>query len=457
MVSVMTLETSSLGDRSYLVSDGSSAAVIDPQRDIDRMLAVAHEQGVTITDVFETHIHNDYVTGGFELARQTGARYHVAADDEVFFERSPLADGDEVKVGQLIVRALHTPGHTPTHLSYLVMEGDREAGVFTGGSLLYGTVGRTDLVSVSMKETLTRAQYRSAHRLDSELSDGVEIYPTHGFGSFCSSTSPEEGSADADQPSTISDERRVNVALTTADEDDFVQSLLAGLGAYPRYYVHMGPRNRIGPAPVDLSAPIRAEAGEIGERIAAGEWVVDVRDREAFAQGHVVGTINVELGDSFTTYLGWLVPWNLPITLVGDDADAIADAQRQLVRIGIERPTAAAVGGIESYGEGLHRGSYEVTDFAGLLAARDDDGDPFVLDVRRDDERREGAVTGSSHVPIHELERRVDEVPDDRDVWVHCASGYRASVAASLLARGGRRPVLINGEYATAVQLGLTR
>lgn len=456
MAEILTVETPSLGDRSYLVTDGTKAAVIDPQRDIDRVLALAMEHSLTITDVFETHIHNDYVTGGFELARVTGARYHVSKLDEVFFDRSPITDGDEVKVGTFAVRAMHTPGHTPTHLSYVVLEDDREVAAFTGGSLLYGTVGRTDLTARSQAETLTRAQYESAHRLSRELPGSVALYPTHGFGSFCSSTSPDEIEEPGESVSTIAHERAVNVALTSVDEDTFVQRLLSGLDAYPQYYVHMGPRNRTGPAGINLAPPVHASPEQLQERLQAGEWIVDMRARGAFAADHVVDTVNVEMGDSFSTYLGWLVPWNLPVTLVGADAEEVAQAQRQLVRIGIERPAAAATNGVEAYGRGLERGTYRLSDFAGLAEERRNGNNPFVLDVRRDDELGVGAVTGSEHMPIHKLARHMDEVPDDVDVWVHCASGYRASIAASLLRRGGRTPVLIDDEYGNAEKLGLT-
>ncbi|HSK98360.1 MAG TPA: MBL fold metallo-hydrolase [Euzebyales bacterium] len=451
MVDITTLETSSLGDRSYLVSDGTVAAVVDPQRDIDRVLDAARRLGVRITHVFETHVHNDYVTGGFQLARETGAAYHLHADDEVQFDRVGLRDGDSVDVGTLRFTALHTPGHTPTHLSYVVHSGGRDVAVFTGGSLLYGTVGRTDLISRAMAEELSRLQHRSARRLADLLDDDVSVMPTHGFGSFCSSTPAGEGT----DASTIGRERSDNLALTVGDEDAFVERLLSGLDAYPRYYAHMAPRNRLGPEPVDLTPPVPADPTELCQRIHAGEWVVDLRTRTLFAADHLRGTVNIEVGDTFTTYLGWLVPWNRPLTLVGDTPDEVAEAQRQLVRIGIDRPAAAATGGVEVYGAGGDRGKYEVADFAELARAHERGERPVVLDVRREDERAQGGIPDALHIPVHDLERRVDEVPTG-EVWVHCASGYRSAVAASLLARAGRTPVLIDDEYERAVELGLT-
>ncbi|WP_052668461.1 MBL fold metallo-hydrolase [Nitriliruptor alkaliphilus] len=449
MVTIETIETPSLGDRTYLVHDGATAAVVDPQRDIDRVLTLLDERGLRVSHVVETHVHNDYVTGGAELARVTGARYVLSADEELHVEATGVRDGDVLTVGSFELRVMHTPGHTPTHLSYVVTADGRDVAVCTGGSLLYGSVGRTDLISRARAEELTRAQHRSARRLTSELADDVRVLPTHGFGSFCSSTSSETPTN-----GTIGSEREGNVACRITDEDEFVATLLAGLDAYPRYYVHMSPRNRLGPGPIDLSPATHADPQELRARIAANEWVVDLRTRTAYAAEHVRGTVNVELADSFITYLGWLVPWGSPITLVGDTPEEVADAQRDLARIGIDRPAAQATGGVAAFGGELPRGRYRVADFEQLAEARAA-GKVHVLDVRRDDERRTGAVAGSQHVPLHDLERRIAEVPADREVWVHCASGYRSAIAASLLTRTGRLPVLVDDDADRIAQLGL--
>ena len=460
---VITIETPSLGDRSYIAHDGSKAVVIDPQRDIDRVLTHVESLGLDVTHVVETHIHNDYVTGGYELARRTGATYVLNADDELFFDAQGVRDGDRLTVGSLEVKVLHTPGHTPTHLSYVVTDG-RTTSAFTGGSLLYGSVGRTDLISRAMAEELTRRQFASARRLADLLDDDVTVLPTHGFGSFCSSAAADAQTSDVDPrygvaTSTIGQQRIENIALTIEDEEAFVTTILSGLDAYPRYYAHMAPRNKLGPEPVDLSPPMPADPTELAARIHAGEWVVDLRSRTAYAADHVVGTVNVEVTDSLVTYLAWLVPWGTPVTLIGDTPEEVAEAQRQLARVGIDRPAAAATGGIERWGAGLGRGSFRVSDYAELAARRaaaPDEG-PFVLDVRRDDERRSRAIVGSQHVPLHELTRRALEVPADREVWVHCAGGYRASIAASLLVRAGRTPVLIDDDEQAITTLGLDR
>lgn len=208
---------------------------------------------------------------------------------------------------------------------------------FTGGSLLIGTVGRPDLVEPRLTEELARAQHASAHRLADRLEDAVSVLPTHGFGSFCSST------AAGGEHSTIGAERAANPALVQ-DAETFVRELLAGLDDVPAYYAHMAPVNSEGPAPLDLTEPRRADADEIARRLAAGEWVVDLRSRVAFAAGHVAGSLNFEADGQLATYLAWLIPWGRPVTLLAHSADDLARAQRELARVGIDRPAAAAVG-----------------------------------------------------------------------------------------------------------------
>ena len=445
---VLPIETPALGDRSYLVHDGEAALVIDPQRDTDRVTALAADAGVRITHVAETHVHNDYVTGGFALARAARASYLVNADDPVGFDRTPVSDGDAVEVGGMRVRVLATPGHTYTHLAYVVEAGGDVAGVFTGGSLLYGSTGRTDLLGPGATPALSRAQWASAHRLARELPDTAPIFPTHGFGSFCSATQSAATS------STIGQEKLANPVLTL-DERAYVESLLAGLDAWPAYYAHMAPANLAGPAGPDLSPPRPADAAELRRRIEAGEWVVDLRDRIAFAAGHVPGTFSIPLDQRFATYLGWLIPWGTPLTLLGDSPEQIAWAQRELARIGIDRLAAAATGRPETWAGERGVASMRLAKFGDLAAAMDaGNGPPVVLDVRRRLEWVESHIAGAVHIPLHELPGKIAELPPG-DVWVHCESGYRSTVAASMLAARGRRVVGIDDDFASAAAAGL--
>jgi hydroxyacylglutathione hydrolase len=446
MIEIVAVNTPSLGDRGYLATDGTVALVIDAQRDFDRVLAQAAARGVTITHVFETHIHNDYITGGLALARATGASYHVNAADPVSFERSPVGDGDVIEVGAMRLRVIGTPGHTFTHLSYALAGDDKMIAVFTGGSLLNGSTGRTDLLGREHAAELARLQHGSARRLAGELPDEAEVCPTHGFGSFCSAA-PTSGTS-----STIGAQKRANPALTL-DEAQYVETLLAGLDVYPAYYAHMGPANSAGPLAPDLSPPRQAERAEVRRRIDAGEWVVDLRSRVAFAAGHLRGSLHFELGDNLATYLGWLIPWASPLTLIGQTPQDVAAAQRELARIGIDRVEAAATGSPRQWAAGEALAAFPIADFASFADVRS--RQPVVLlDVRRRPEWSTSHVDGALHIPLHELAGRMGELPDGQ-IWVHCQAGYRASVAASLLDAAGRDVVLIDDDFSRAQLSGL--
>lgn len=445
---ISVIETNSLGDRSYLVSGEGIAAVIDPQRDIDRVLDIAHGLAVTITHVFETHVHNDYVTGGLELSRTLGAQYVVAAGDDLGYERLAVRDGDVIDVGPFAFVVMATPGHTYTHVSYAVRDttGPVRA-VFTGGSMLHGTTGRTDLVGSEHTLDLARAQYKSVRRLAAELSETVQVYPTHGFGSFCAA-SPASG-----ESSTIADQLFTNPALTT-DEDEYVNELISGLTDYPAYYAHMGAINASGPDPIDLSLPCPVEAAEVSRRIAAGEWVVDLRNRTAFARGHLAGSFGFELSPYFATYLGWLYEWGAPLTLIGEDTEQILLARRELSRIGVDNVTGSAAGGIETLAAGRPLAVTRVASFADLAAQPV--GHPLtVLDVRQKEEYDEGHVREALLIPLPELLVRRDDVPAG-EVWVHCRSGFRASIACSLIERPDRTLVYVDDDFDNAVAHALT-
>jgi glyoxylase-like metal-dependent hydrolase (beta-lactamase superfamily II) len=454
MITVTPIDTPGLGDRTYLAHDGKVALVVDPQRDYDRVLAVAEAAGVRITHVFETHIHNDYVTGGLALAEEVGAAYHVNADDPVEFERVGVHDGDVIEVGDTMrVRVVHTPGHTHTHMSYALEAEDDPVAVFTGGSLLYGSTGRPDLLGPDHTDTLVRAQWRSAHRLAEELPDETEVYPTHGFGSFCSATQSEAVS------STIGREKLSNPALTQ-DEEEYVEKLLAGLEEYPTYYAQMGPANSAGPDAPDLSEPTLADPAELRRRIEAGEWVVDLRTREAFAAGHLMGSVNFGIDGQFITYLGWIMPYDATVTLLGESPEQVAEAQRDMVRIGLEKPAAMATGKPDEWAGGDPLGSFLVATFKELKVALDesaDNGDDIlVLDVRRPSEFDAGHIKGAVNVPIHNVLAHVDDIPRKK-LWIHCAGGYRASVVASILDARGYDVVSVDDSFdESAASAGLS-
>lgn len=452
---VVTVPTESLGNRSYVVVAGDGAGrraiAVDPPRDIDRVEAVLSAHGAVLDLVVETHRHADYASGGLELARRHGVRYAVPpGDPQPEFEFLPVVEGDVLPGAGVELVAVATPGHTPHHTSYVLVVGGEDRAVFTGGSMLYGTVGRTDLVSPELTEPLAHDQWHSVRRLGSDLEGSVEVLPTHGFGSFCSSA-PGTG-ADS---STVARERVDNPALTQ-DEDPFVASLLAGYDTFPAYYAHMPALNAHGPADVDLAPPPVPSADEVRDRLARGEWVVDVRPREEYAAEHLRGTLSFSVGSALPVYLAWLAPWGQPVTLLAPDAGALEQAQRELARVGWDRPVAAYVGPVADLaraGAG-ELTSFEQRGFADLAARLREHPDLTVVDVRRPGEWREGHLRGAVHVPLHELLDRTAEVPPG--AWVHCHSGMRATVAASILERAGVPVVAVDDDYEAAEPAGLT-
>ena len=458
MIETVVIDTPSLGDRGYLVTDGAAALVVDPQRDIDRILVAAADRGVAVTHVFETHIHNDYVSGGLALAGETGAVYHVNGTDDVALRRTAIGDGDVIEVGAMRVRVMATPGHTWTHLAYVVTDartGD-VAGVFTGGSLLHGSTGRPDLLGARHAPALASAQHASACRLAVLLPGHTPVYPTHGFGSFCAAAPTAGGPA---RGSTIAEEARVNPALTMAG-DWYVASVLAGLDVFPAYYPRMGQANTLGADAPALLPPPRVLPGQVPGRVAAGDWVVDLRGRRAFAAGHVPGSLSFPLGDAFATTLGWLLPDGAGLTLLGSTPAQVAGAQRELARIGVDRIACAAIGAPADWLGGEDPASFPVSGFHGLAAARRRGG-VTILDVRRPLEWAAGHIDGAVHIPLHELPGRLGELPavgtglPPAVVWVHCQGGYRAGVAASLLAAAGHQVTVVDDDYGRAARAGL--
>jgi glyoxylase-like metal-dependent hydrolase (beta-lactamase superfamily II)/rhodanese-related sulfurtransferase len=454
---IVAIDTPNLGDRSYVIGRGSSAVVIDPQRDIDRVLEVLDARGWSASHIVETHFHNDYVSGGLELARQTKGQYVVPDGMAISFPAYQANDKDELDSDVGLIRVLHTPGHTPNHLSYSINVAGEDLALFTGGSLLFGSVGRPDLLGPELTEPLARAQWASMRRIASEVTRSAAVYPTHGFGSFCSAT------ATVGNASTVAEQIVSNPAFTT-DEDVFVSELIAGLDAFPAYYAHMGPANQAGAGPIDLSLPQIATRQDIAHRIAAGEWVVDLRHRRLFAGNHVKGSLSFDVHGNAVTYLGWMIDWGTPITLLGDDRDEVQAMQRELVRIGIDRPVAYAVGGPESWSSApAPLSGYRRANHADMAAALEQNQNLPMLDLRRNSEFDDGYVAGAKHVPLHELRSRLDEVAawasDNQangPVWIYCGSGFRASAGASVLEAAGVSVVHVDDDFPNAEKAGLT-
>jgi glyoxylase-like metal-dependent hydrolase (beta-lactamase superfamily II)/rhodanese-related sulfurtransferase len=433
---VISVDASDLGNQSYLVTDGVRAVAIDPPRPVGKVIDIVRSRGLQLELVVDTHLHNDHVSGGPELAEATGSIYAVCADEHVRGARG-IVDGDRFAIGALVVTVKATPGHTPHHQSFIVSEGEEYA-VFTGGSLLIGTVGRTDLLGADLAATLASAQWSSVRWMLDHLPQETAVHPTHGFGSFCSST------ACAGTETTIGAERDVNPAARL-DCETFIKSMLKGFGDYPSYFAHMATRNRQGLLPASYLEPVPTLAPDDIQELTEQMWVIDVRKRATFAAGHIPGTVNAGVVGPSATYVGWTMPWGAPFALIAADEAQLSRARGLLAHVGIDLPVGTAVPAPETWSDRLR-----LATFAELAAEWT--GDVTVIDVRRNEEWDKGHLEGAHHIPVHRLARA--DVPEG-PLWLHCAAGYRAVLGASLLRRDGRDVVAVDDTWSAANDAGL--
>jgi len=430
-IEVFTLQISTpgLGDHSYAVFVNGSAYLIDPQRDIDRFTRIVEEQGAALAAVYETHIHNDYISGGPLLVDRLGGVYVLPENSGSELPHHVVADGDRADLaGGWSFIAIHTPGHTPHHMSYALLSPGGDRAVFTGGSMLVGAVGRSDLLSAELTEPLARDQYHSVRRLAAELSDPTLVAPTHGAGSFCSASTV------AATTSTIGEEKLRNPALLAGTEDEFVISQLANYRLYPTYYREMGPANVAGRPAIPSDDLARLE---IDDPVLADAVIVDLRPAEAWAGSHIPGSINIPAGDSVGVYAGWVFPWNTPLVLGGSD-DQVAAARLHLARIGYDQVVGTIDPTVSPDGV-----SVRIASFAELRAEHP----AVIVDTRDPLEFGDGAVPGAVNIHMSEIPTRVEELPTTDPVWLYCETGYRASVSAGFVAASGRTVVLVRDRF----------
>lgn len=433
-----------LAQASFLIgcSATGEALVVDPNRRIQRYLAEAEQQGLKITAVTETHIHADFVSGSRELAAKTGAtlylsdaggadwRYRYAGEAKAVL----LTEGSRIQVGKVRIDVLHTPGHTPEHLSFMVTDtaaAEGPIGIVTGDFVFAGDVGRPDLLEKAVgvanaADGAARVLYQSLQRFR-QLPEHLQVWPGHGAGSACGK------GLSAMPQTTVGYELRYNWAFQAKDEAEFVEQVLMGQPEPPRYFKEMKRINRDGP-PI-LGAPAEPRwmpEHYLKERLDAGDLVVDLRTAAEFAAGHVQGTINIPLNRSFTSWAGWLLPYDRPFYLIADSTGAagIQRVANDLAMIGLER-----IGGY--FGPEVLTGALQTSAQVSLDEVKSGAGKPYVLDVRNANEWEHGHLPGAHHIALGTLPDRLAEVPKDQPVVVHCQGGGRSAIAQSILQAAG--------------------
>ena len=440
------LRTRGLGNSTYLLGSDGDALVVDPPRDAWRVREILERRGWRLRMVVETHVHNDYLSGALELVSSERARVVAPARGRYTFDHQGADDGEEIDVAGVVLRARATPGHTPEHLAWDVYDqavGDgTPAAVLTGGSLLVGSVGRTDLLGDDATAGLTREQFSSLRSLAS-LPDDVAVWPTHGSGSFCAAGPMQDAPT-----STIGAERFANPLFAITDAGTFHDRLVSGFMPYPAYYGEMAPMNRAGPRVLGKRPSLAAlDPTAVAAAIANGARIVDARSRGEIAAGHLPGSLTVELRDTFASYVGWILPVGTPLVLVlPEGPDGVTEAVDQLVRIGFDRLVGVLDGGVARWAAGGRPVAEISTMSAAALAAEISSGShPAVVDVRDEAEMRDdGRLDDAVEVPLAAL---IDGGPlalaPGSEVTVACKSGVRATVAAGLLEARGHRVRLV--------------
>lgn len=432
--------TAGLGDHSYLLTHEGLGVVVDPQRDIARFESAVAAAGVELRAVVETHLHNDYVSGARHLAANQGAALIMPAGAAAAYRYEPAFHGEDLDLGGgLALRPLHTPGHTPEHTSYVVLVDGEPTAVFTGGSLLVGSAGRTDLVSEAQARQLARLQHWSVQRL-ATLPDHVGVFPTHGEGSFCTATSAGRATSD------IGAERAQNAALGHENGDAFADWQHPGLQPFPDYYARMGPANLLGRTPQPSTRP-RTLGVEDVDALDGSAELVDIRPRADAVAGHVPGSQLIELGDDFGVWAGWVLDLDAPVVLIAEENDdAVGEAATQLGRIGIDDVRGVLpVSAWTSAGRALR--ALETVSVQPVARAPESEPDRTVLDVRSPGEFAVGSLPTAVHRYVPDLQGQAGRwLPVGTSPYVVCASGRRAVIAAGLLARRGYDPVpLVDG------------
>lgn len=449
-----------LAQSSYIVGCQASgeAIVIDPKRDINDYLEIAEQENLKITHVTETHIHADFLSGARELANLTGAKILLSnegGDDWQYqFEHEGLYDGDKFKVGNLEFLVMHTPGHTPEHISFLLTDGARSKDpimLFTGDFVFVGDVGRPDLLEaaagyVGTREIGAKQMYQSIQKFKS-LPDYVQVWPAHGAGSACGK------SLGAVPSTTVGYEKLVNWAMNIDDESEFVNTLLDGQPEPPKYFGMMKKLNKVGPEILgSIPRPGRMTLPQFNDAIKNGMTIVDTRNKLSFAGGHVPGSLNIQDNSAFSTWAGWMLSYNEPFLLVAPD-HRIEELTKALIRIGLDN-IYGYVNDMDAYANSGHElervNQISCCDVKKRIDIGDSDFE--IIDVRGKSEYDEGHIENALNIHVGYLSENLDKLSKDKDLILHCASGDRSSIAASyLLSKGYNNIFNLTGGYNTWV------
>ena len=427
-----------LGNSAYLIGshDTKKGVLIDPLRDVDHYLHAASERGIEVTHVLDTHLHADFISGNREIAHQTGARIGASAEAKLGFDHQPLTEESVIDLGAFEIRVMGTPGHTPEHISFLLVERDAKtpAALFSGGALIVGGAARTDLLTPELTQPLAHDLYHTIHDKLLKLPDELEVFPTHGAGSYC--VAP----GSADRTTTIGRERMNNSLVQARSEEEFVQRALNGLPSYPTYYQYLRGINQRGPkilGGVPVLKPLAP--GEVKALMEAGVVVLDVRHGKLFGAGHVPNSYGIRVDAPLTTWAGWLIPFGSRIVLVGEDTDQIVAATRQLIRIGYDDLVGQLEGGIEAWAR-----EYPLETIPGMNVKelRERLNEVLLVDVRQKSEWDQEHIPGAIHFEGGRVAWEDLAFPYDRPLAIQCSSGNRSMSVSSVLRRRGYRNVI---------------
>lgn len=427
-----------LGNSAYLIGshDTKKGILIDPLRDVDRYIHAAAEQGIQLTHVLDTHLHADFVSGNREIAHQTGAAIGASAEAGLGFDHQPLTEESVIDMGAFQIQIMRTPGHSPEHISFLLIEPEAKtpSALFSGGALIVGGAARTDLLTPELTHPLANQLYHTIHQKLLKLPDSVDVFPTHGAGSYCIAPASKE------RTTTIGRERTSNPLALARSEEEFMQRALDGLPSYPTYYKYLRAINQRGPkvwGGVPVLKPL--SAGEVKELMEQDVVILDVRHGDAFGAGHIPNSYGIRVDAPLTTWAGWLIPFGSQIVLVADSTEQTVAATRQLIRIGFDDLVGRLEGGIDAWAREYPIETIPNMDVKELRERLDE---VMLIDVRQRSEWDAGHIPGASHFEGGRVAWEELPFPHNRPLAIQCSSGNRSMSVSSVLRRRGYRDVI---------------